>query len=120
VKNYFANAWTEIKAGFDGGIGGIITTLVNFSPLGLVYQAFAGVMSYLGIELPGRFTEFGGMIVNGLINGLTAGIGAVKDAIGSIGDDQHWLVQGKTRHPQPVAGICGAGRVHYGRAYSGS
>lgn len=86
VKNYFANAWTEIKAGFDGGIGGIITTLVNFSPLGLVYQAFAGVMSYLGIELPGRFTEFGGMIVNGLINGLTAGIGAVKDAIGSIGD----------------------------------
>ncbi|WLH08801.1 phage tail tape measure protein [Pseudomonas lurida] len=86
VKNYFANAWTEIKAGFDGGIGGITTTLVNFSPLGLVYQAFAGVMSYLGIELPGRFTEFGGMIVNGLINGLTAGIGAVKDAIGSIGD----------------------------------
>lgn len=86
VKNYFANAWTEIKAGFDGGIGGIITTLVNFSPLGLMYQAFAGVMSYLGIELPGRFTEFGGMIVNGLINGLTAGIGAVKDAIGSIGD----------------------------------
>ncbi|NVZ52798.1 phage tail tape measure protein [Pseudomonas sp. B6002] len=86
VKNYFANAWTEIKAGFDGGIGGIITTLVNFSPLGLIYQAFAGVMSYLGIELPGRFTEFGGMIVNGLINGLTAGIGAVKNAIGSIGD----------------------------------
>lgn len=86
VKNYFANAWTEIKAGFDGGIGGIITTLVNFSPLGLVYQAFAGVLGYLGIELPGRFTEFGGMIVNGLVNGLTAGLGAVKDAISSIGD----------------------------------
>lgn len=86
VKSYFTNAWTEIKAGFDGGIGGIITTLVNFSPLGLVYQAFAGVLSYLGIELPSRFTEFGSMIVNGLVNGLTAGLGAVKDAIGSIGD----------------------------------
>lgn len=86
VKNYFANAWTEIKAGFDGGIGGIITTLVNFSPLGLLYQAFSGVLSYLGIELPSRFTEFGGMIVNGLVNGLTAGLGAVKNAIGSIGD----------------------------------
>ncbi|TKJ63976.1 phage tail tape measure protein [Pseudomonas sp. CFBP13506] len=86
VKNYFANAWTEIKAGFDGGIGSIITTLVNFSPLGLVYQAFAGVLSYLGIELPSRFTEFGSMIVNGLVNGLTAGLGAVKDAISSIGD----------------------------------
>ncbi|OXS23101.1 phage tail tape measure protein [Pseudomonas fluorescens] len=86
VKNYFTNAWTEIKAGFDGGIGGIITTLVNFSPLGLVYQAFAGVLSYLGIELPSRFTEFGSMIVNGLVNGLMAGLGAVKDAISSIGD----------------------------------
>lgn len=86
VKNYFTNAWAEIKAGFDGGIGGIITTLVNFSPLGLVYQAFAGVLSYLGIELPSRFTEFGSMIVNGLVNGLRAGLGAVKDAISSIGD----------------------------------
>lgn len=86
VKNYFANAWTEIKAGFDGGIGGITTTLVNFSPLGLLYQAFSGVLSYLGIELPSRFTEFGGMIINGLVNGLTAGLGAVKNAISSIGD----------------------------------
>lgn len=86
VKNYFTNAWTEIKAGFDGGIVGIITTLVNFSPLGLVYQAFAGVLSYLGIDLPSRFTEFGSMIVNGLVNGLTAGLGAVKAAISSIGD----------------------------------
>lgn len=86
VKNYFTNAWTEINAGFEGGIGGIITTLVNFSPLGLVYQAFAGVLSYLGIDLPSRFTEFGSMIVNGLVNGLTAGLGAVKAAISSIGD----------------------------------
>lgn len=86
VKAYFANAWTEIKAGFSGGIAGIITTLVNFSPLGLLYQAFAGVLSYLGIDLPSRFTEFGGMIVDGLVNGLKAGLGAVKDAISSIGD----------------------------------
>lgn len=86
VKAYFANAWTEIKAGFSGGIAGIITTLVNFSPLGLLYQAFAGVLSYLGIDLPSRFTEFGGMIVDGLVNGLKAGLGAVKNAISSIGD----------------------------------
>ncbi|MCR8935728.1 phage tail tape measure protein [Pseudomonas sp. A4] len=47
VKLYFSDAWTEIKAGFSGGIGGIITTLANFSPIGLIYQAFAGVLSYL-------------------------------------------------------------------------
>ncbi|KAA8705184.1 phage tail tape measure protein [Pseudomonas proteolytica] len=86
VKNYFANAWTEIKAGFSGGIGGIINTLANFSPIGLIYQAFAGVLSYLGVDLPSRFTEFGNMIVNGLVNGLMAGLGSVKTAISSIGD----------------------------------
>lgn len=86
VKGYFANAWAEIKAGFDGGVGGIITTLINFSPLGIIYQAFAGVLSYLGVELPGRFTEFGGMIVSGLVNGLMAGMGQIKGAITSLGD----------------------------------
>lgn len=86
VKNYFANAWTEIKAGFSGGIGGIINTLANFSPIGLIYQAFAGVLSYLGVDLPSRFTEFGNMIVNGLVDGLMAGLGSVKTAISSIGD----------------------------------
>lgn len=85
VKAYFANSWAEIKAGFSGGIGGILTTLANFSPIGLIYQAFAGVMSYLGVDLPTRFTEFGSMIVNGLVNGLMAGAVQIKDAITSIG-----------------------------------
>lgn len=85
VKLYFANAWTEIKTGFSGGIGGILTTLANFSPVGLIYQAFAGVLSYLGVDLPTRFTEFGNMIVNGLVNGLMAGAGQIKEAITSIG-----------------------------------
>jgi TP901 family phage tail tape measure protein len=86
VKSYFANAWTEIKTGFDGGIISIINTLANFSPIGLIYQAFAAVLSYLGVDLPNRFTEFGNMIVNGLVNGLMAGLGSVKTAISSIGD----------------------------------
>ncbi|MFJ3369778.1 phage tail tape measure protein [Pseudomonas sp. NPDC086251] len=86
VKLYFTNAWTEIKAGFSGGIGSILNTLANFSPVGLIYQAFAGVLSYLGVDLPSRFTEFGNMIVNGLVNGLFAGMGQIKGAITSIGD----------------------------------
>jgi len=80
------NVWTTIKASFDQGLAGILQLITNFSPLGLFYQAFTGVMNYFGVELPGKFTEFGGMIVNGLVNGLTAGLGAVKGAISSIGD----------------------------------
>lgn len=86
VKAYFTSAWAEIKAGFSGGITGILTVLANFSPIGLVYQAFSAVLNYLGVEMPSRFTEFGGMIINGLISGLTAGLGLVKDTITSLGD----------------------------------
>lgn len=86
VKRYFTSAWAEIRAGFDGGVGGIITVLANFNPVGLMYQAFAGVLSYLGIDLPNRFTELGNMIVNGLVNGLYAGLGNIKTAINNIGD----------------------------------
>ncbi|WP_445672426.1 phage tail tape measure protein [Pseudomonas inefficax] len=85
VKAYFSNSWAEIKAGFSGGISGILTVLANFSPIGLIYQAFAGVLNYLGVDMPARFTEFGGMIISGLVKGLTASFGAVKDAISSIG-----------------------------------
>lgn len=86
VKAYFTSAWAEIKAGFSGGITGILTVLANFSPIGLVYQAFSAVLNYLGVEMPVRFTEFGGMIISGLISGLTAGLGLVKDTITSLGE----------------------------------
>nr|WP_309475971.1 phage tail tape measure protein [Pseudomonas protegens] len=86
VKAYVINLWNEIKAGFDGGIGGILTILANFSPIGIIYRAFAEVLNYLGLDLPTKFTEFGNMIVNGLVNGLLAGMGKVKETITAIGD----------------------------------
>ncbi|MFU2572157.1 phage tail tape measure protein [Pseudomonas aeruginosa] len=85
VKAYLLGLWEEIKAGFDGGIGGILSTLMNFSPLGLIYRAFSGVLGYLGIDLPARFTDFGNMIVQGLVNGLLAGIGQIKRAVQRVG-----------------------------------
>ncbi|MCV6429381.1 phage tail tape measure protein [Pseudomonas aeruginosa] len=86
VKSYLLGMWAEIKAGFDGGISGIVRLMLDFSPLGLFYRAFAGVMSYFGVELPGKFTEFGNMILDGLINGITSKLGAVKEAISQVGD----------------------------------
>lgn len=86
VKAYMANLWAELKEGFSGGIGSIIATLVNFSPLGLIYRAFAGVLSYLGVELPSKFTDFGGMLMDGMVNGITAGLGKVKSAITGAGE----------------------------------
>lgn len=86
VKAYMAGLWSELKEGFSGGIGSIIATLLNFSPLGLIYRAFAGVLSYLGVELPSKFTDFGGMLMDGMVRGITAGLGKVKDAITGAGE----------------------------------
>jgi TP901 family phage tail tape measure protein len=86
VKTYFSSAWDEINAGFSGGVKGILTVLANFSPQGLVYQAFAGVLSYLGVDMPSRFTEFGGMIIDGLTNGLRNRLDQLKDVMGDISD----------------------------------
>ncbi|MDV3170584.1 MAG: phage tail tape measure protein, partial [Candidatus Phytoplasma australasiaticum] len=48
VKAYMQGLWAELKAGVNGGIGGIAATILNFSPLGLFYRVFAGVLSYFG------------------------------------------------------------------------
>jgi len=85
IKAFFTRLWAEVKTGFDGGLMGILALLVNFSPLGLIYRAFAGVMNYLGVELPGTFTEFGGMLISGLVDGLRNSLGAVKDSVVGIG-----------------------------------
>lgn len=83
---FFSGIWGEIKMAFDGGITGISALIINWSPLGLFYQAFAGVMSYFGVDLPGKFTEFGGMLMSGMVQGIKNGLGAVKDAITGAGD----------------------------------
>jgi hypothetical protein len=37
--------WESVKGAFSRGIGGIAALILNWSPLGLFYQAFADVMS---------------------------------------------------------------------------
>lgn len=86
IKAFFLGLWAEIKAGFDGGLTGIAALILNFSPLGLFYRAFAAVMNYFGAEMPARFTDFGGMLLDGLVNGIQNKLGAVKEAITGAGD----------------------------------
>ena len=84
VGPWFASLWQEIKSGFSNGIAGVAGLLANFSPLGLMYSAWSGVLNYLGIELPAKFTGFGGMIIDGLINGMTGQLGALRDSVVNV------------------------------------
>jgi hypothetical protein len=85
IKTFAGGLWADVKTAFDGGIGGVSALIVNWSPLGLFYKAFAGVMSWFGVELPGTFTEFGANIVQGLVNGISSGFGFLKDKIKQLG-----------------------------------
>lgn len=43
-------------------------------------------MNYFGVEMPGKFTEFGSMLMQGMVNGITNGLAAVKDSITGAAD----------------------------------
>ncbi|MGO3028039.1 phage tail tape measure protein [Pseudomonas helleri] len=84
----------EIPAAFSGGLGSIAALITNFSPMGLFYRAFAGVMTYFGFELPDKFTEFGGMLVTGLVNGIGNMAGSLKESVVGIGSSvKGWFTE---------------------------
>ncbi|WP_338616478.1 phage tail protein [Pigmentiphaga sp. CHJ604] len=86
IKAYVQGVWTEIRQAFDGGIGSITALIVNWSPLGLFYQAFAGVLRWFGLDLPATLTGAGTAIMRGLANGITNGISLARDAIVGAGE----------------------------------
>ncbi|WP_236213018.1 phage tail tape measure protein [Metapseudomonas otitidis] len=85
IKGFFTGLWDEVRAGFNGGLSGIAATILNFSPLGMFYRAFAGVMNYFGVEMPGQFSEFGTMVISGLVDGMTAKLSAAKETVVNFG-----------------------------------
>ena len=76
--------WDRVVGFFSGGIGNISAKIVNWSPMGLFYRVFAAVLSWFGVELPAKFTEFGSMLIQGLINGIKAKWESVKKTMGLL------------------------------------
>jgi TP901 family phage tail tape measure protein len=86
IKAFFLGLWSEVRAAFAGGIGGVARLILNWSPLGLFYRAFAGVMRYFGVNLPKNFSDFGSMLIDGLVGGIKAKLTAARDSIVSFGN----------------------------------
>ncbi|MCU4561627.1 phage tail tape measure protein [Acinetobacter pittii] len=94
IGPYFQNVWTRIKGFFQSGIGNISATILNWSPLGLFYSAFAAVMNWFGFELPTKFSTFGSNIINGLINGIKSHFPKLKEIWNTVADYMpDWLKQ---------------------------
>jgi len=85
ITGFFSGIWQRIAEAFAGGIEGVSALILDWSPLGLFYNAFAGVMDWFGVELPDSFSEFGSMLIDGLVSGITGAFGAAKDAVLGLG-----------------------------------
>ena len=84
IKAFFSGLWAQVQQAFAGGISGVAALILNWSPLGLFYSAFAAVLQWFGIDMPSKFSEFGSNLIAGLVNGITSGLGAVQAAITNV------------------------------------
>ena len=85
ITTFFSGVWANITTFFGSGIGNITATILNWSPLGLFQQVFSTVLSWFGIDLPAKFTEFGKNMIDGLVNGIRNAWDGAKEWVISLG-----------------------------------
>ncbi|MDC5448444.1 phage tail tape measure protein [Acinetobacter baumannii] len=107
ISGFFVGIWNTVKTSFNGGIKGVSALIINWSPIGLFYAAFAKVLSWFGVDLPAKFTGFGAMILTGLKNGILSKIGEVKTALSGA-------VTGVIEKARNLLGIHSPSRVFMG------
>ncbi|NPE59289.1 phage tail tape measure protein [Dickeya dadantii] len=94
ISGWFKQRWADIKTAFSGGIGGVTSLILDWSPVGLFYRVFAGVMKYFGIDIPAKFSEFGGNIISGFVNGIRNRWDEAKASVGELGDNiKSWFAE---------------------------
>ncbi|MCA8321237.1 phage tail tape measure protein [Burkholderia cepacia] len=87
IKQFFGGIWTSIRTAFAGGIGSVMRLIINWSPLGLFYRAFAGVLGWFGVGLPKTFTDFGSHLIDGLVNGIRNRFTSAKNTLVEFGSN---------------------------------
>ncbi|WP_323639100.1 phage tail tape measure protein [Pectobacterium polonicum] len=97
ISAFFKNLWSQVSQAFNagwealsnavsGGVVGITALLLDWSPFGVLYSIFANAVSELGIQLPGSLSELGGVIIDGLVNGLTSAFPELKSVLETINE----------------------------------
>jgi TP901 family phage tail tape measure protein len=78
ISAWFADLWQGIKDMFSAALAFIVDAFLNFTPLGLLIQAFSPALSWLKSL---NFTEIGRNLIQGLINGITGMLGSLKSTV---------------------------------------
>jgi hypothetical protein len=110
VFSVLSGLWGQIKGAFSEGIAGVGKLILNWSPLGLFYKAFSGVLSWFGVDLPESFSGFGKQILDGLVGGIMGGLNRVKDTITNAGQKTIGWFKDVLGIKSPSRVFMGAGR----------
>nr|DAK08485.1 MAG TPA: minor tail protein [Bacteriophage sp.] len=86
ITNFCSEAWTSISNFFTSGIGNITATILDWSPLGLFQQVFSTVLSWFGIDVPSKFSDFGKNMIDGLVNGIKNAWEGAKQIVSDLGE----------------------------------
>ena len=78
-----STAWTSITGFFSNGLASILSMILSWSPVSAFLMAFSSVWGFMA-SLPARFAAFGSQIIQGLVNGIRSGTGAVVGAISNM------------------------------------
>lgn len=84
IVTWFKNLWQSIKSTTAEAIAGLVMAIVNSGPLGAFIRAFAPVFLFF-VQLGARFYEIGRAIIQGLIAGVGAMLGALIKTITDVG-----------------------------------
>lgn len=91
ITAWFADIWAQIKAAAGAAIDWLVQAFLNFTPLGLLMQAFAPALAYLrGLN----FGEIGRNLIQGLIGGITSKLAALKSTVVGVASSvSNWFKQ---------------------------
>ena len=100
IKAFFIGLWNGLKSAVTRGVGAIKGALASFQPLGFFSRAWGAVTAYFG-ALPARFRQYGINIIQGLIGGITAKFGALKNKVVGLASDVAGWFSGKLEINSP-------------------
>lgn len=86
ARDLLRSIWDSLGGSFPAVLQRIGSAILAWSPLGLFTTAFASLLQWFDLELPARFTDAGRRLLDGLVAGITGGLGKVHDAITGVAD----------------------------------
>lgn len=83
LVTFASTAWANIIAFFSAGIAVLLNLILTFSPVTSFMTAFQAVWTWFS-GLGATFMSYGSMMIDGLVNGIKAGIGRAVAAVQGV------------------------------------